>query len=257
MAYINGKKVLFAPTVTIEKKGLDTSGVTDLSSFAKENRFNEQLEYINTSSCNNFETILYGCDNLTKAPEWNTSNGKTFTRMFYQCKKMTVAPKYELAQGETFTSMFQYSGITEAPDYNFENGITFTSMFSYCRQLKTVGVLNASNGNVFNNMFSNCYVLETIAGLDISSAGSLTDMFTRCTNLKNMTINGQINIGGFDVSASPLLTVESLLSIFNALADKTSYTGGVPFTVYIGSTNKAKLTEEQLAIALNKGWVVS
>ena len=44
------------------------------------------------------------------------------------------------------------------------------------------------------------------------------------------------------------LTVTSLLSLLNALAD------GANKTCKIGTKNLAKLTEEQIAIATNKGW---
>jgi hypothetical protein len=47
------------------------------------------------------------------------------------------------------------------------------------------------------------------------------------------------------------LTVESLMSIINNLADVTK-----PKVLEIGANNISKLTDEQIAIAINKNWTV-
>jgi len=51
---------------------------------------------------------------------------------------------------------------------------------------------------------------------------------------------------------SPLLTVESILNIFDALAD-----GVTNKTLQLGSENLNKLTAEEKAIATNKGWTLT
>ena len=56
----------------------------------------------------------------------------------------------------------------------------------------------------------------------------------------------------FSVSGSNYLTIDSLVEMFNALPTVTE-----PTTVTIGSTNQAKLTEEQIQIATGKGWTVA
>ena len=53
------------------------------------------------------------------------------------------------------------------------------------------------------------------------------------------------------------LTVDSLLNLFNALYDFASEGNTDTHTCIIGATNLAKLTDEQIAIATNKGWTVS
>ncbi len=51
------------------------------------------------------------------------------------------------------------------------------------------------------------------------------------------------------MNGCPKLTVESLVSPLNALCDN-----GQGLKCKIGTTNLAKLTDDQKAIALNKGW---
>ncbi|WP_291632003.1 BspA family leucine-rich repeat surface protein, partial [Clostridium sp.] len=52
----------------------------------------------------------------------------------------------------------------------------------------------------------------------------------------------------------PKWTVNSFVSFFNCLYDYASEGASANYTIQIGSTNLAKLTDEQIAIATNKGW---
>jgi hypothetical protein len=75
-------------------------------------------------------------------------------------------------------------------------------------------------------MFNNCY--------------SLTD-FESCVWYKSISF-----------SSSSKLTHDSLMSIINNLATVTSKQ-----TLTIGATNKAKLTDDEIAVATEKGWTVA
>jgi hypothetical protein len=80
-----------------------------------------------------------------------------------------------------------------------------------------------------NNMFNSCYSLVYVY-------------------LKNIKKDCAIN-------NSTILSKESLLYIINNLYDLT-VNGLSGQTLIIGSTNIAKLTEDEIAIATNKGWTV-
>ena len=70
---------------------------------------------------------------------------------------------------------------------------------------------------------------------------------------KFKTFGGLTNLKvDLDLSPCPNLTKESLLNVFNEAADVTSS----PKTLTLGSTNLAKLTDEDKAIATNKGWTL-
>ena len=59
------------------------------------------------------------------------------------------------------------------------------------------------------------------------------------------------------LSYSPKLTVDSLMVVISALYDftgKGESIADISGKLYLGSTNLAKLTDEQKAIATNKGW---
>ena len=185
--------------------------------------------YMDTSKITNF---LYFCtENRFTADELaklNTSNGTNFKNMFDNCKALTTIPNLDTSKGTNFYSMFnQGTALTSIPN------------------------LDTSNGTNFSFMFNNCRVLTTISKLNLSKATNLSGTFQYCLALENITFEGTITTS-INFSSSTKLTHDSLMSIINALADKSSSTGTYKLT--IGSTNIAKLTAEELQIIENKGW---
>lgn len=85
----------------------------------------------------------------------------------------------------------------------------------------------------------------------ISNVKSQIDTtFTACRNLESVSFTGTISVDIW-VNGCPKLTLESLLSLLNALAD-----GVTDKTCTLGTKNLAKLSETQKAIATSKGWTL-
>ena len=78
--------------------------------------------------------------------------------------------------------------------------------------------------------------------------------FGLCSALENVVLESGFNANGLDVSASSLFSVDTLVAMINALADRT---GLEAYTLTIGSTNLAKLSNEQIAIATQKNWTLA
>ena len=74
--------------------------------------------------------------------------------------------------------------------------------------------------------------------------------------LVDFFVTGTIGENGFNVQQSRSLTKQSIMSIINALADKSADTSGTVWKVTIGETNRAKLTAEEIEIAEQKGWTI-
>ena len=218
---------------TIKSNGLDTSTVTDFSNFAKNNRFaEEQLKKIDTSIGTDFGYMFDGCTSLTTItiPQLDTSNGTSFSGMVSYCSSLTTIPKLDTSSGTKF-------------DY----------MFGDCTSLTTVPQLDTSSGTNFYGMFNNCRSLTTI---ELTSFVASQNMFYGCSALENLTVTGTITVNNnyLNLSYSPKLTVESLMSVINALADNT---GKTTYTVTLGATNLAKLTDEQKQIAIDKNYTLA
>lgn len=193
-------------------------------------------------------------DLVAKLKYSDTANGTNFSYMFGNCSKLTTIPQFDTSKGTNFNSMFQNcSKLTSVPQLDTSNGTNFGAMFNGCSALTSILQLSTSNGTNFNGMFSACTALTTISLLNMSSMSgtSCINMFYNCTALENVTFEGTIPVrGNMSVfSSCPNLTVESLMSFINAL---TNMSDTATYTITIGSTNLAKLTEEQIQIATDK-----
>ena len=154
----------------------------------------------------------------------------------------------ELIGAEKLTSamqMFYLSNYLKyVPDFNTSNVTTMYAMFQYCPNLITVPKLNASKVVMIANIFGNCDNLTNLGGLE--NLGQAYDP-TKSANYSSYTLY---------LSTSNKLTHDSLMNVINNLYDIKSK-GCNPQSLVLGSTNLAKLTAEEIAIATNKGWNVS
>ena len=189
-----------------------------------------KLKYSDTANGTNFNYMFNYCYALTSIPQLDTSKGTNFNRMFISCNKLTSIPQLDTS-----------------------NGTDFSGVFYYCYALTSIPPLDTSKGTNFSYMFYDCKALTTISLLNMSSMSSASwgSMFNGCTALENVTFEGTIPVrGNMSVfSSCPNLTVDSLMSFINALTNMNS---SATYTITIGSTNLAKLTEEQIQIATDK-----
>lgn len=177
----------------------------------------------------------------------------------------TIKPKYDFKISNANSMFRNVVDITEM-DKLLENcgvsieflpGASAGRMFQECKNLVSVPTINLLNvTNTVLNMFLYCQSLQKVRIENIQSVTMYQGMFSYCTGLVDLEITGELRLTGFDVSQSTLLSHESLLNILNILEDKTTDTSGTNWKVTLGSTNLAKLTEEELEIAYQKGWDV-
>jgi surface protein len=158
----------------------------------------------------------------------NTSGIFYMNSMFYNCKSLTSLP------------LLDTSNVTNM-DY----------MFYTCSNLESIPLLDTSNVTSMTRMFNQCSSLTTIPLLDFSNVTKLDSIFYYCSSLTN--VGGFINLSiSLLLKESPLLTRESVLNIFNNLATVTVNT-----YIYLHSDVKARLTDDDIAIATSKGWIIS
>lgn len=128
-------------------------------------------------------------------------------------------------------SMFRASNIVEAPNLNTRNVTNMQHMFYTCSSLKVVPAYDVSNVTSFGS-------------------GTVSGAFYGCSNLEEIHMTGmKVN---FSISASTKFTESALVEILNNLATVSSTQ-----TLTMGATNLAKLTEQEKAIATNKGWTLA
>lgn len=127
-----------------------------------------------------------------------------------------------------------------------------TGAFLQCNSLTNI-TLPSGVQYLRNQAFYDCRGLKTI-GIPNSTKEFGNKCFGLCSALENVVLESGFNASGLDLSASTLYSVNTLVAMLNALANRT---GQVPYTLTLGSTNLAKLSNEQLAIATEKNWTLA
>lgn len=195
------------------------------------------------SSVRDWDYMFYNCANLQEidASGFNLSEETTLMRMFGYCSSLS-------------------SIITDGLDTS--NIEIMTRLFQGCTSLKSVDLSQWRTSKLtnFDFMFSGCSGLTSVdmSGWDLSGISNtiMAATFNGCSSLTDLNFDGAtlpaeaISIG---LDSCTALTVESLVSILNALPEITT----IPNYVTIGSTNLAKLSDDQKAIATNKGWTLN
>lgn len=134
---------------------------------------------------------------------------------------------------------------------NIKSGRIMSMAFSNCNKLTTV-LLGQGVTYLFDRCFVNCTALSTInIPASITRIYNGDQMFMNCSALENVTVGNGFNCNGLNLSPSTKYSAATIVSWLNALADRTGQTA---YTLTIGSTNLAKLTSDQIAIATNKNW---
>lgn len=101
-----------------------------------------------------------------------------------------------------------------------------------------------------DSTFVRCTQLVTIQKLTLNNVGRFQSTFANCSKLQNITIEGSIDVN-FNISATDVLTNESVQSIIDHLKDLT---GATTQTLTFHATVGGKLTAEQKAAITAKNW---
>lgn len=193
-----------------------------------------KIKKIGVVDLSNFKSTLsylfsYNSE-LESVEELNLKNASETTYCLYDCKKLKRIKKLDISNSKDVSNFF--SG-----DYLLEE----------------IPYIDTSKVQKFNNFATNNYSLKVIKNLDFTSCISASNMVSRCYSLMEIENISNINVA-LSFSDCTLLSHETLIKILNALVDLTGQTSK---TLTLGAANKAKLTNEELQIAINKNWSVN
>lgn len=192
----------------------------------------------------------------------NNGNRKSYAYAFGSggWNDSTFAPKYNLVLASDQTRMFIRSQIKDLKgileglgvilDTSGANNLSYLfeeSAVTKCPLIDTRGMSNPQRIFYYATALT-----ETTLKLKDDGSQTFTGLFSGCTALTDLEIQGVIGGAGFNVSPCTNLTHDSLMSIINHLKDGVS-----SVTVTLGSTNLAKLTDTEKAIATQKGWTLA
>lgn len=189
--------------------------------------------------------------------------GFNWNQMFYKCVlisfKKPIRIIYENDSNTYNRNCAIFEGIsTEQPDIDWKNMFIFESitnlngLFSniYIENFKLppANLLDTSKVKCVAGAFWSNYT-NIIPAYDFSSVTNAKNMCSSASYIKEFLPTG-LKVS-FDLSASTQFERENLVTVLNNLGTPTTTQ-----TLTIGSTNLAKLTEEDIAIATQKNWTL-
>lgn len=124
-----------------------------------------------------------------------------------------------------------------------------------CSKIKSI-VFPDGFGKKLSNIYDGFTLCSSLESISFPAGfGSMCKTFYGCFNgcSSLTTINGGIEAKvSLDLSSCTKLTHDSLMNIINSIQTVTSTQ-----TLTLGSTNLAKLTDEEKQIATGKGWTLA
>jgi hypothetical protein len=141
-----------------------------------------------------------------------------------------------------------------------------SGMFQNCSWLREIPEINTTNVTTMRSIFSNCSYLRRLPKF---YASKLSDVSNFCGygTLTNLTeIGGFENFGAtsyisgtntsYFIAGMPNLTKESVLNVLNGLYDRKT-AGFSVLTLKLHANHLAMLSDDEKAIATNKGWTLA
>lgn len=245
----------------------------------------------------NMASMFYGCSNLTDLNIINnTEKGKVNCSFIAAETKSLQTVNLNIPWADNFNSAFYPSGVVSAnlgqlykqsltpDDYKIDYSYAFRDClnleevtmdigsvkisslyyidlsytFAHFKKAEnrttplSITFLNADDGvyRRFNYCFMSNKFIESLPAVNCERTTGLGTAFYECTNLKELKFYNIIS--DIDLHYCTKMTREALVEVLNNLARVTAIS-----TCTLGETNLAKLTDEDKAIATNKGWTLA
>ena len=207
--------------------------------------------------------MFKGCGSLKSLDlsHFNISNVNDLTNMFNGCSSLTYLniTGWDFKNVTNVSNMLSNVGLQTIDTSTWLNTGNITNFGNFCNGATTEYITLTFSGsmwavmhtckNVKHVTWKNCTVV--IDDYSFPSHGVYQTAKWQIT-FDNAVISAENGTKGM-LNSYNQLTVESLMSVINALADRTGIDSD---TLTIGSANLAKLTPEQIKVATDKNWTV-
>lgn len=196
---------------------------------------------------------------LVYFPKIDTSNVTDMESMFYRCSSLTAIPQLITSKVTDMYGMFiDCSALSSIQLLDTSNVTDMGNMFDGCSSLSTIPQLDTSNVSSMSNMFAFCSSLKALPLLDTSKVTNISYIFGSESLMQLTDLGGFKNLKiDLDMSLLPNLTYQSILNVINNLYDfRGNGDTTTTRTLKIHSNSMATLTDEDKALATNKGWVL-
>lgn len=150
---------------------------------------------------------------------------------------------------------FRYCNCFDRTCVSYQNVTDVTGMYNSCQDIDITIPNDLDMSKITNyNDFINSSNVKTLNKLDFSNATKFSFSAPQLFCIKE--ILGKLKFS-LNISSLTLLNHDTLIRFLNALYDYASEGSTGTYTLKLGTTNLAKLTDEEKAIATNKGWTLA
>ena len=264
----NGIK--FAKSSAFDAELFDVSEIETMEGMFSDSFYLKSIDlssWNNTSKVTKMNSLFDGCGQLSyiNLTGIDTSKVVYMSSMFYNCQSVTELDlsSFNVSNVTSLSNLFFncYSLASLKLNWRVEKVTLMHSMFYNCYKLPHIDLSNWTVSAVtdLSNLFHNCKLLTDIdiSNWNMRNVQSVLSLFYGCEVLTNLNMDGatlpKTDLDNWYLDTCTALTVESLVSVLNALPQSD----GPSYICRIGSTNLAKLSDGQKAIATSKGWVLS
>ena len=221
-----------------------------------------KMMVVDMTATDNLKYFFYGCNKLQSLtlPDGFGSSATNIDSCFKGCSSLA---SIDLSSGfgqfatninDCFRGCFDLKHLT-LPDGFGQNAEYSESCFFDCKSLTSLtlpdGFGQASKD--VNHCFRYCKSLTSLTLPDgFGQKAYTTELcFDGCSALTTITGNPNFKVS-ISLSYSPKLTHDSLMVVINGLQTVTTTQ-----TLTLGSTNLAKLTDDEKKVATDKGWTLA
>jgi len=202
-----------------------------------------------SDNCVRIDGMFSNCSSLENVALFNTSNVSNGISVFANCSSLQTIPLFNFNNLLVASGMFyECSSLQTIPSLFFGKCVDMSRAFYYCNKLTTLPLLDFGDVYSVYNTFEFCFSLENVGGFKDLGKGIINPVNDSRYPTTNMTL------GHLNLQYSSKLTYQSCLNIFNNLYDVTNL--GPTIKVMLHPTPYALLSEDDIAIATNKGWTV-
>lgn len=211
----------------------------------------QTITLLNTSNVTTMEETFYDCKKLTSIPELDTSNVTKMYGMFRACESITTIPFLDTSKVTDMEKIFMNCiSLISVPKIDISKITSMSSMFMNCTSLTSIPDFDTSNIVSMYRTFYNCESLTSIPNLNASKVNGFDQTFYNCTSLTSIGIYGFTR--SIDISRTAL-EHDALVAFLNQAG--TAYNSSQ--RISMGSAKLALLSDDEKAIATNKGWTLA
>ena len=233
--------------------GLDnvSNGINMYGMFSFCIRLNKFPENVGIEHASDVSNMFYGCESIKTVPDLNIDLATTASQMFYLCHNLETVGNISMKSCTSATYMFnQCYNLETVGNIETESSINMSNMFQNCSNLKHSPVINFSSVTDISSIFNGCSSMRIIEIDGISGSASISSQSFACANLRYITFkNADTWQGGTITLTTSHLDTDAAVKLFESLPTIT--------TSKSIKLSLSALTDEQKAIATNKGWTVS